>query len=155
MVYFTKGKSKKWITRKMKIGGALLALTALTTCNGGGENVVTCYVQPEPNSIWILEVKGDSITVDLDTGRVLNGQISMREAGEFSFAIKNSSYQKIQVGEISASDGTFDEKNEEFQIKLNENIESGNYTLGLFDVKTDMQDSIMRIREFKLNIKNE
>ena len=34
-VFLTNGKSKKWVARKMKIGGMLLTLTA-ASCNGGG-----------------------------------------------------------------------------------------------------------------------
>ena len=71
-VFITNGKSKKWVARKMKIGGILLTLTA-ASCNGGGE--VTCYDVAETNSMWINNTTANGIELKLDTGNILNGSI--------------------------------------------------------------------------------
>ncbi len=91
--------------------------------------------------MWINEVKGDSIKIDFDTGNVLNGYISMRVSKEFSFAVKNSSNNKMQIENILALDGVFDGENENFQLKINESLKTGNYLLYLYDVNKDIQDS--------------
>ncbi len=72
-VFLTKGKSKKWIAHKMKLGGLLLTLTAVS-CNGGGEEAM-CYSTVATNSFSMHSNSENGIEINLDTNNILKGSI--------------------------------------------------------------------------------
>ena len=151
-VIISNGKSKKWIARKMKIGGLLLTLTA-ASCNGGGSEVVTCYETTEINSMWINPTNQNGIEVKLDTGNVLNGTISTIEGNDFSFLVSDSTGKKFQKGMILIDSDTRYTSN--FKIELGKDLKPGKYQLKLFASKVESQDTMKARREFQLIIKND
>src|SRR5512137_794435 len=84
MVYLSNGKSKKWIARKMKIGGLLLTLTAVS-CNSGRQ--ATCYDTEALNFMSLKNAMENKLEINLDTGNILLGHILGRRSNEFSFSI--------------------------------------------------------------------
>jgi len=151
-VFFSNGKSKKWVARKMKIGGLLLTLTA-ASCNGGGE--VMCYETVAPNSMWIEGTRLDSIEISLDTNNVLNGQISSLDGTDFSFRVSDTNKTVMQRGNLLPSDGKFDQFNEAFKIELDKNLQPGTYLLNLYAADISAQDSAYAQNQLNLVIKSE
>ena len=152
-VFLSNGKSKKWVARKMKIGGLLLTLT-VASCNGGGGEVM-CYDTVAPNSIWLHDYNDKGIEIKLDTNNVLIGSISELSGKEFSFAIKDSTDKKFQQGLLVPVDGEFNQSNEDFKIEIDKNLISGKYSLKLYASGIDGQDSTYAAHEVVLLVKDE
>ncbi|MDF1550453.1 MAG: hypothetical protein P1P88_21710 [Bacteroidales bacterium] len=152
-VFLSNGKSKKWISRKMKIGGLLLTLTA-ASCNGGGGEVM-CYETVATNSIWIEGTGQNGIEIKLDTSNVLSGQISGLDGTDFSFKISDSENKPLQRGNLIPNDGKFDQFYEAFKIELDKNLQPGNYLLDIFAAKIAAQDTVLAQNHLNLSIKNE
>ncbi len=150
-VFLTNGKSKKWIARKMKIGGLLLTLTA-ASCNWGGGRV-TCYDVAEINAMWINNTSANGIELNLDTGNVLNGTISSIQGKDFSFSVSDSLGRKYQKGSILFDSLT--NFTENFKIALDKSLKPGKYTIKLFTTSQAGQDTIQPKREFDLIVKSE
>lgn len=149
-VVLSRGKSKKWIARKMKLGGLLLTLTA-ASCNGGGGEV-TCYETAEINSMWINPTNQNGIEVKLDTGNILIGNISTIEGKDFSFQVSDSTGKSFQKGIILVDSLT--SYSSTFKIELGKEIKPGKYVLKLYAAKTESQDTMQTKREFQLIIKD-
>jgi hypothetical protein len=150
-VFLSNGKSKKWIARKIKVGGLLLTITAIS-CNGSQQ--VTCYDVAETNSMWINNTSQNGIEIRLDTGNVLNGTISTKQGNDFSFQVSDSAGTKFQKGMIKLEKDTVS-YSEKFKLELDKNLKPGNYLLKLFAAKPESQDTIDPKRNFSLIIKNE
>jgi len=150
-VLMSNGKSKKWVARKIKIGGLLLTLTA-ASCNGAGQ--VTCYDVAEINSMWMENTSQNGIEIKLDTGNVIKGNISTIQGEDFSFQVSDSVGTNYQKGLIRFEKDTVS-YNEKFYIELDKGLKPGTYNLKLFDVKPAGQDSIQPKRNFRLIVKNE
>jgi hypothetical protein len=153
-VFLTKGKSKKWIARKMKIGGLLLTLTA-ASCNGGGGGVETCYTEPEPNYFRMRVDSNNTIEINPDTSNVLSGQISQIEGTEFSFALLNEEQKRVQTGMILPKDGKFDAGEEDFKLELDAALTPGKYFLDLYDDALEVQGDRNPKRRVNITIKEE
>lgn len=151
MVFLTKGKSSKWIARKMKIGGILLTITA-ASCNGGNEEP-TCYVQVAPNSINLDIYAGDTIAIDLDTNNILKGTIYEVNIEEFSFALINQNQEKVQTGMLNAEDGQFNSGNEDFSIELDKELAKDDYDLQFFETNIENQKDNTFQNSYKIQIK--
>jgi len=150
-VFITNGKSKKWVARKMKIGGILLTLTA-ASCNGGGGGV-TCYDVAEINSMWINNTSQNGIELKLDTGNILKGSISTIDGKDFSFQVADSVGSKYQKGLILLD--SISNYSSSFKIELDKNLKPGKYKIKLFASNLASQDTIEPNREFDLTINNE
>lgn len=151
-VYISNGKSKKWVARKMKIGGMLLSLTSVSVGNG----CVTCYDMPsEGNIIQFDNVNGYELAIKLDTGNVITGTIYERRASDFSFSIEDSLEQKFQSGPILPIDGKFDNYEEQIKIELDRNLAAGKYFLKVFATDTLKQANSYPINGFSIIISNE
>ncbi len=150
-VYLTNGKSKKWIARKMKIGGILLGLSAFSTGTGC---ITTCY-KPEyvPDHVVINQSNGYSIEIDLDTGNVLTGIINNFDSKVFSFLIADTTELKKQKGFLIPNDGEFSDQTESFSLQVDNNLSKGNYFLRIFACDTSIQDTQNPINDFYLCIK--
>jgi len=155
-VFLSNGKSKKWISRKMKIGGLLLTLTAVS-CNGGnGEGVVTCYAQAMVNDFELDEAKTyDSAEVKLYSQNVMNGKIYSIQGKDFSFALIDENNKKAQFGSLIITDGKVDQTNEDFQLVLDKTLRPGNYSLNFYATRIEAQDSSYAQRTYHLVIKIE
>jgi hypothetical protein len=149
-VILSRGKSKKWIARKMKIGALLLTLSAVS-CNGGGE--VTCYDTAETNAMWINPNTQAGIEINPDTGNMVNGHITTIHGEDFSFCIADSAGKKWQTGSIQVD--SLKAYSSTFKIALDTGLKAGKYLLKLYDAKAGSQDTLEPKREFNLVIKNE
>lgn len=150
-VFLSKGKSKKWVSRKMKIGAMLLTLSS-AACNN---LITTCYDMPAPpNTINIYPNVENGIELMLDTGNVIQGIIYERQGENFSFTIENANNQMVQSDLLVPIDGVFDNYNEEFKIEVDTNIVTGTYALKLFDVGIAAQADAVPKQEINLLIKS-
>lgn len=151
-VFMSNGKSKKWVARKMKIGGMLLGLTAVSV----GSGCVTCYDMPsEGNIIRFDNLSGYELEINLDTGNVITGTVYERIASDFSFSIEDSLEQKFQSGPILPIDGKFDNYEEQIKIELDNNLSAGKYFLKVFATDTLQQANSYPINGFSIIINNE
>ncbi len=150
-LFLSKGKSKYWTAKKIKIGAALLTLTSVTqSCNP----FRTCY-DPVPENYIYLQLNSD--TINLNTTNNITGIVENGVSGNYSFNLQNKdSVNMKQIENIAASDGTFDENSEEFTIHLDTNLITGNYSLKLFTVKKeDQNNSNNPINEYNLTFIND
>ncbi len=153
-VFLTNGKSKKWVARKIKIGGLLLTLTA-ASCNGGGGEVM-CYSAVAHNYISFENIKEDNILeIMLDTGNVLKGHITGAQDSIYSYKVYTDKENIIQQGELIPVDGKFESLDESFKIELDENIMPGGYILDLFPSSVETQDDTYLIAQVNLLVKEE
>lgn len=150
-VFISGGKSKKWIARKMKIGGFLLSLTTITT----GAGCITCYDMPEPLLVSIDGSNGYEVEIKPDTGNILTGVLYMPRVKNFSFAISDIDGQNKQTDRLNPSDGEFGENTESFYLEIDKTIPFGNYHLKMFDCDTPMLNNAIPFKTFYLKIKNE
>ncbi|NJO88518.1 MAG: hypothetical protein HC831_05795 [Chloroflexia bacterium] len=114
-VFLTKGKSAKWINRKMKIGALLLTIS-VWSCNSSKDEdngIVTCYVAYIENNVVLDAYTGDVLKIRLDTANVLNGYIYGVTESDFSFVIIDEHEVKVQQGILNPTDGHFDNTTED------------------------------------------
>ncbi len=152
-VFLTNGKSKKWISRKMKFGGLLLTLTA-ASCNGGGGEVM-CYETVAVDNIWMENQGEKGIEIMLDTGNVLIGHLTGAQESIYSFRVSDENNEIFQKGVLKPKDGKFDMMDEVFNIELDKNLDPGNYVLDMFPSSIEMQDSSHIISQVKLVVKDD
>lgn len=152
MVYFSGGKSKKWIARKIRIGGLLLTMTVVS-CNGGRQ--VKCYDTALSNYMSINNKGEDAIEINIDTNNVLVGTISGRHGDNFSFSIIDKSGKLIQRDFVLPVDSGFNTTYEDFKLAIDKKISEGQYQLKLYASSPKEQDTIQPQNEFILIIKHE
>lgn len=153
-VFASKGKSSKWIARKMKIGALMLTFSSIVSCDTADNNHVTCYDVPEMNSIWIEGATYQGINLRLDSQNVLKGTIGNRNSDKFSYSVSDSNHIKILSDNIKPKDGVFDSITENFELVFQKDIPKGNYILNLFLIEQTKQDSLaMPAYSYKLFIK--
>jgi len=151
-LFFSKGKSKFWTAKKMKLGAMILTLTVTTqSCSW----FRTCYDPVDPENTMYLELN-DTINLN-DSTRILNGEIYNVTSKEFSYKLLNNTVDTLTYSEnIIADDGVFDNYSEDFTIELTTTIEPGEYIFQLFDVGKEKQDNVQNInREYFVYIKKE
>lgn len=153
-VYLSKGKSKKWVARKMKIGAILITLSA-SSCERGNGPFVSCYDPVIPNSIHLDAYSSDKLEIKLDTNNVLSGTIYEVTKSEFSFAVINENNTNIQQGELIPADGSFDSNTEVFSLELDTEINPGLYDLKLFDSNVANQENANVNLSLKLQINDQ
>jgi hypothetical protein len=151
MVYFSGGKSKKWIARKMWIGGLLLTMTSFS-CNNNTE--VKCYDTVVSNYMGICDEYGKEIEINVDTSNVLKGYITGRYGKDFSFSISTNQGKLVQKDFVVPADSAFDTNNEDFKIAIDQNISPGKYQLKLYAATPKSQDTTQSSNEFQLIIKH-
>lgn len=150
-VFLSKGKSPKWIARKMKIGALLLTFTS-AACNNGGQ--VSCYDTVAPNTIW-LEAQGQKgIELNIDSSSVLTGSISSVQGKDFSFALVNNQNKKVQTGQLIPTDGNFDAFDEKFKLEIDKNTFTGLYLLKIYSATVAAQDTTYPKFQVNLNVKS-
>lgn len=151
-VYFSKGKSKKWVARKMKIGAILLTLSASSCEKGGNGPLVTCYDPVIPNTINLDAYTSEKLEIKLDTNNVLSGTIYEVTKSEFSFAVVDGSSTNVQQGALTPADGSFDSNTEVFSLALDTELTPGLYDLKLFDSNIAGQETANVNLSLKLQI---
>ncbi len=151
-VYFTRGKSARWVSRKLRLGGLILTLTAvLQSCDPLGLSGVpedrdppyTCYMVAEPGivtDLFFLEGISDStVTVNLPNDTKLKGEIRKRTQANYSFAVYKDDTSKVQIESIVARDGAFDEDTEQFEIAIDKQLPKGDYIIRFFVTSAEQQ----------------
>jgi hypothetical protein len=148
-LYLSKGKSKFWTAKKIKLGAAILTLSTVTpSCRP----FVSCYEPTPPENSIYLNIVSD--TIRLNDTTILNGYIENRVSKNFSFVMRNiDSVQINQTENITAKDGAFDEYTEEFSITIDSTLNSGDYSLKLFSIKKeDVTSSSVPENEYQLKL---
>lgn len=140
-LYFNKGKSAKWVARKMKVGGIMLSLTAiLSACDPTqvtDEPEITCYMVAASNLIVVETDTTNTITLDLPDKQTIEGEIMSRISNKFCFTVLDSTEKVVQKENISALDGKFDESQEKFKITIDKELAPGNYGLRFYNTDKD------------------
>jgi len=152
MVYLSGGKSKKWVARKMRIGGILLTMTAFS-CNSSQQ--VKCYDTAPLNYMSLKSSAEKGIEINIDTNNVLIGSISGRHGTDFSFCLTDKAGKSIQKDFVLPVDSAFNSDYEDFKLAIDKKISEGKYQLKLYASSPKGQDSIQPQNEFKIIIKHE
>ncbi len=137
-VFLSNGKSKFWISKKMRIGAVILSLSSFSV----QQACVTCY---EPAMDDMYEFERDStgtLSINLsDSSRVV-GTIYSRMSSVYSFSITSSELDNdtLDLGEILPADGSYDEPTEDVYFDIDTSLNEGVYKLNIFKVKSDIQN---------------
>ncbi len=150
-LFLSKGKSKFWTAKKMKLGAIILSFTAVASTQ---QACVSCY-DPIPPEFIYIENWND--TLNLNDSSILYGTIESRYSSQYSFKLQNDTIDSlIQVNNIFPDDGVYDEDSEEFTIQIDTSLQTGTYRLEFFDVNKEEQNSIgYPISQYALTILNE
>lgn len=151
-VYFTRGKSKFWISKKMLIGSFLLSLTAITnhSCTG------TCYEDEDPSNLINLNgaLYRNTIVIDLNQTTTITGWLYDRNDTDYSFMVTDTlNIDTVQVGDVKPIDGEFNEYSEDIMIELDSSLPTNMYYLQLYKGKTSSPN--YPIASFTLDLRNE
>lgn len=130
-VYFTKGKSKFWLSKKIKIGALLLTVSAIipsSCCYDDG------YGYPNIPRFSITTTGFSDVPyVNLNTESTIKGTIHDRTGTNFYFSITDTLYtDTLQFEKILPLDGAFDSDKENFIIEIDENTKTGLYSLNFY-----------------------
>ena len=152
MVTLNRGKSAKWIARKMKIGGLILSLTAiLQACDPAQTAALTdanppwtCYMvalEPgeKPNQFYLNSPDDSILTLHLERKNTLEGEIKERKSETYSFAVYNHQDTLVQKDDIYAKDGSFNSNEETFKIEIDKSLAEGDYIIRFYAVKKEDQ----------------
>jgi hypothetical protein len=132
LVWFYRGKSKRWINNKLKLGGVILSLTTITT----GCPIVTCYDPPMMNQfVFDKQESGYDLNLQFPSDTLVSGKIYGRQADKYTFELLKNDTILLQKGNIKAIDGVFDQDPEPFNFILNSELDPGDYFLKLLSVK--------------------
>jgi len=138
-VWLSKGQSKKWISRKIKIGAFILSLSSMAACS---QPQITCYDVAPLDNFQFKGTQNDIVVVNPDSSTNINGQITGRQAKKFSFNITDEKNHILYKDNIFAKDNSYDSIVENFEFQINKNIPDGKYFLHLFSTEKENQDSI-------------
>lgn len=152
IVYLSKGRSQKWLARKMKIGGLILTLS-VASCNGSVEH--TCYEVAAVNHIWLYNMGANGVEINLDSSTIIGGEISGVQDSVYSYRILDKNQNIIKKAILKPDSGTFDMYNESFKIELDKTLKKGEYTINFYNNYITEQDSSQIIKQLTINIKNE
>jgi hypothetical protein len=154
-VYLTRGKSKFWISKKMLLGSLLISLTSVINQSCEERVIAECYDPVPPN-----EIKLDNydyfgkVDINIALENKITGILYDRSGEDFSFNITDTvGTDTVQVGDITPSDGKFDESTEDIYIEIDRNIPVGEYLLNLYITKQSEQD--YPVSTYRLNVRNE
>jgi len=152
MVYLSKGKSKKWVARKMWIGGLLLNLSCNPGTNYHTIEMTTCYivVSDEDNRI---ETNMEKIETNMDSNHIIYGYISGYWGKDFSYTIIDKKGMVIQEENVYPKAWSPDNERKEFVLDLVPNVGTGKYLFKLYDCPLKEQDSTYLIHEYQFSIK--
>lgn len=136
-LFLSKGKSSYWTAKKMKFGAMLLTFTALTglsSCDDKGE--VMCYATAETVD-WV-DIDNYQEELNLKESNIVKGKIEYRSSDIYYFKMQNTNDSSIfQTDQLIPKDGSFNDSTELFEIKLDTALQSGKYTLSIYNVHPD------------------
>lgn len=147
-LFLSRGKSKFFTAKKMKLGALILSLTMTAqSC----DLFITCYDEAEPDNNLYLYLQ-DTVNLN-DSTRFIKGEIYNRTSNSFSYKLSNRENESLSFTDnIRAEDGAYDEYNEEFTIELDTNLQLGDYLLQIYNSQTNNQvdDNLNRAFTFSL-----
>jgi len=150
MVFISNGKSKKWVARKMKIGGLLLSIYVYS-CNNLPEPIYTCYVRI---SLYDLpKIYNEKIEISLDSNKIIYGNITGGYREEYSYSLVDKNGKIIQKDNILVKH--FNTDFDDFIIVLDSKLDKGNFKFKLYRSNTNEQDSTQLVHEQEFIIKDE
>lgn len=149
IVFLQKGRSPKWISRKMKLGAAILTITGITT---GCPPQVTCYVTVPNNFFQFDSVNYDenAIVADLPKDTVLTGRVVSPDFEAYSFEITTTDSAVVQTGNVIPEDGKLDSDDEKIKIIIDSKLNEGDYYLNIFTAETDFENYIVSRNNLKI-----
>ena len=149
-VFLSNGKSRFWISKKIKIGSLLLSLTTVTY-----QSCTNCYDPAMPNYFELDNVDySNVIEIDITANNKLTGLLHDRNGVDFSFNLTDTlNTDTVQVGDITAADGKFDSNTEEIVIELDTILQTNKYILNLYQEKQSNQTH--PTSSYLLDLKNE
>lgn len=134
-LFLSRGKSKFWTAKKMKLGALILSLSTITTTA-----FQSCCYKPEPLNYINLELAND--TINLNESSLICGSVYLPQSDIYSFKLTNDSVSSVyQCENIIPLDSIFDEDSEEFEINLDKTLKSGRYSLHFYDVDKTLQET--------------
>ncbi len=156
-VILTRGKSAKWVNRKMKIGALMLSMTLPSLAGAQVTDslppVVTCYYPVILNEMTINNSEGKMLKIQKRKDKIIKGNITSRVGNNFSYSIKDSSGNEVQAQEVLPADGNFDSYTEDFEIEINRKIKHGEYILYLYSMLVSEQTKNNHTAVYKLNVR--
>lgn len=144
-VFLTNGKSKKWVARKMKIGGLLLTFS-LFSCSENRNYVVssmTCYM--------VISDIPSAFEIEIDSNRIIYGNMS-RRYGDFSYSLVDNQGIIVQKSKLFPKRYMSDPENQDFLIEVDQKLKKGKYNLKLYNCELKEQDSTESIHEHEIQL---
>ena len=151
-VILSNGGSKKWIARKMRLGGLLLTLSYVSCGNnhfGDDEQFDqfrTCYD---------IAFGNNKIEIEKDTNNVIYGSIGRISDEDLSFSIVDERNKIRQKENILTMTYMPDPYSKEFAIEINKNLGTGRYQFNLYNCKTEEQIPDNLIYKYQFNFNHE
>lgn len=127
-----------FIKKKLRLGALLLGLSSAAACGcGPGDDIIMCYDPAPPADDMSLDLReevheGFDITMNLEVDTELYGVIGNCAANSYSFLLVDASGTVVQLEDIMALDGAYDDYDEDFLITIRDDLPVGDYTLSLF-----------------------
>jgi hypothetical protein len=137
MVWLYKGKSRKWLNRKMKLGAAIITVTAVST---GCPPMVTCYDMPPQNDFKLDGMTWDTAgyyKLEIPEDSILRGMILSPTFDDYLVKLSKSDTIEIQTTKLKPTDGAFDQASENFEFRLAPNISPGEYIFRFCSANAD------------------
>ena len=146
VVILTKGKSKKWIQRKMKLGALLLTLNAFTP--GSAQEIeIMCYKAMISSTITI-----ESDNFSFSKKDVIKGNVEKRQVDTIYYSIRNNNGTAIQGGKLITRKETPDSPDEKFEIELVNDLAKGKYSLLFFATYRQWKRNEYPLEDIKIKI---
>jgi hypothetical protein len=149
MVWFSKGKSAKWVARKMKIGSILLSLTWFS-CNYPPTKtaipILSCYMIQLP-------VEHTITSVEIDSNGVIYGSLE-NYYDNLSYSIADTNGIILKREKIFARTYMSLPGSKEFIIQLDNNLKNEKCVFKLYECNPNEQDTTKEFFLQELNIIN-
>jgi len=149
IVFLQKGRSPKWISRKMKFGAAILTITSITT---GCPPQVTCYVTVPTNFFQFDSINYDenAIIADLPKDTILTGKVYSPDFNAYNFKILTNDSLTVQTGSVIPDDGKFDSEEEKFKLIIDSKLNEGDYYLNISVAEYESESYIVSRNNLKI-----
>ncbi|MBP7508164.1 MAG: hypothetical protein KA807_10105 [Prolixibacteraceae bacterium] len=149
IVFLQKGRNTKWISRKMKLGAAILTITGITT---GCPPQVTCYDPVPSNFFQFDQINYDenAIIVDLPKDTVITGRIITPDFDAYSFEISTTDSVVVQTGYVIPEDGKLDSDDEKIKIIVDSKLIEGDYYLNISSAEDDFENYVVCRNNLKI-----
>ncbi|MBT3301333.1 MAG: hypothetical protein HOG05_15055 [Bacteroidetes bacterium] len=128
--------NRKLIAQKFKLGGIILTITGSITTSLPS---CMCYAPEPPQPFDYISLNTSNFNYDSNYYEFdkimdsIHGEIAYRVSDSFSYQIIDSNEVIFQGSNLSALDGTFDTKNEDFSIPIIDTLSVGKYSIQFYN----------------------